>query len=121
MLSWYRFDHRGLLRSGSIAMLRLREFGWIVLWQGLASLLILSQLGRAIAVLCLITVIGLPIVLVLGAIPTMFIYSLLVFLSWLGLSRLGLRAPTFEMWGGFAIGAALMFLIPLAQNARITW
>ena len=80
---------------------------------GGAALLSLSIIGRLIAVMAMLSVIGIPFVFLLAAIPTLFLLSLFTLaiaaaLNLPGGKRIALAIP-------LALGAMLLF--PLAHNA----
>ena len=86
---------------------------WATMILGGAALLSLSIIGRLIAVMAMLSVIGIPIVFLLAAIPTLFLLSLFTLAIALALNLKGGRNIAFAV--ALALGAMLLF--PLAHNA----
>lgn len=85
---------------------------WITLTLGIAALIILSIIGRAIALMAMLSVIGIPFVFLLAAIPTLFLISLLTLVIALALKLDG--APQTAL--AFVAALGLLFLLPFADN-----
>jgi hypothetical protein len=86
---------------------------WTTMVLGAVALISLSIIGRVIAVMAMISVIGIPLVFLFGAIPTLFLLSLFTLaiaaaLNLQGGKRIALALP-------LALGAMLLF--PLVHNA----
>ena len=86
---------------------------WATMILGGAALLSLSIIGRLIAVMAMLSVIGIPLVFLFGAIPTVFLLSLFTLAIALALNLKGGRNIAFAV--ALALGAMLLF--PLAHNA----
>ncbi len=80
---------------------------------GGAALVSLSIIGRVIAVMAMLSVIGIPFVFLLAAIPTVFLLSSFTLAIALALNLKGGRNIAFAV--ALALGAMLLF--PLAHNA----
>ena len=82
---------------------------------GVASLVCLSPVGSALAVIAAISVIGLPITLAMGAIPSLFLFLLLARLIHLMLAAAGLR-----FWPASALlSLGLLAAIPFVENRKL--
>ena len=82
---------------------------------GVASLICLSPVGSALAVIAATSVIGLPITLAMGAIPSLFLFLLLARLIHLMLAAAGLR-----FWPVSALlSFGLLAVIPFVENRKL--
>ena len=71
--------------------LNARNFDIMLVALGVVSLICLSPIGSLLAIVTAISIIGLPITLLMGAIPPLFLFLLLARLIHFALSSLGLR------------------------------
>lgn len=97
--------------------LRLRNFSfdlWLVIL-GVAALLALSPIGAVLAVASAISVVGLPITLILAAIPPLFVVLLAFRLAHLALSLAGIRFWAFSA----ALALAVLAIVPFFENRRL--
>ncbi|MEM9107133.1 MAG: hypothetical protein AAGC96_15895, partial [Pseudomonadota bacterium] len=84
---------------------------------GLLSLLCISEAGRAIAILAAITIIGLPITVFMGLVPTLFVIFVLARLIYMVGWVFGLR----PYWVVCAVvGLGLLAVIPYFENQRLS-
>jgi len=92
-----------------------RTFDIALVVLGVASLICLSPIGSVIAVVAAISIIGLPLALLLGAIPSIFLFLFLARLIHLALCAIGLR-----FWpASAALALGLLVLIPYLENGRL--
>jgi type III secretory pathway component EscS len=90
-----------------------RSFGFIVLLAAIAGLICASEIGHVIAIIAGISVIGLPIMIAMMAIPT---FSLFMVFAWV--CRRLLRFAGFDSLPLALVAAAgLMFAIPFIENS----
>ena len=93
-----------------------RTFDIALVVLGVASLICLSPIGSVIAIIAAISIIGLPLTLLLGAIPSIFLFLLLARLIHLALRAVGLR-----FWpASAALALGLLALIPYFENQRLS-
>lgn len=92
-----------------------RTFDIALVVLGVASLICLSPIGSVLAIIAAISIIGLPITLLMGAIPPIFVFLLLARLIHLVLSAVGLR-----FWPvSAALSLGLLALVPYLENRRL--
>jgi hypothetical protein len=85
---------------------------WTTMVLGAVALISLSIIGRVIAVMAMISVIGIPLVFLFGAIPTLFLLSLFTLAIAAALNLQGGKNIAFA--AALALGAMLLF--PLVHN-----
>jgi hypothetical protein len=92
-----------------------RTFDIALVVLGVASLICLSPIGSVLAIIAAISIIGLPLALLLGAIPSIFLFLFLARLIHLALGAIGLR-----FWpASAAVALGLLALIPYFENSRL--
>ena len=95
--------------------LNARNFDIMLVALGVVSLICLSPIGSLLAIVTAISIIGLPITLLMGAIPPLFLFLLLARLIHLALSSLGLR-----FWpASAALSLGLLALVPHFENRKL--
>lgn len=92
-----------------------RNFDIALVALGLLSLLCLSPFGSVLAIIAGISIIGLPIMLLMGLIPPLFLFLLLARIIHFGLSKVGLR-----FWpASAALSLGLLAAIPYIENRKL--
>ena len=87
---------------------------WLVVL-GLAALVCLSPIGATIAVIAAISIIGLPITLILAAIPPIFVFLLCARIAHILLALVGVRFWPFSA----VLALAALAVVPLLENRRL--
>ena len=83
------------------------RWGWLLILVGAGAFLSMTELGHVIAIMCLIVIIGIPIYLLLAALPSIFL--ILLFLRLVSAAVANVRARN-AAWG-LAFAAAAFFML----------
>jgi hypothetical protein len=87
---------------------------WLVVL-GLAALVCLSPIGATIAVIAAISIVGLPLTLILAAIPPIFVFLLSARIAHILLALVGVRFWPFSA----VLALAALAVVPFIENRRL--